>query len=144
MCFIGVRWCNSVTVCQGTIYCNCNDCNTAVNQPTPDNLYSTLLRWNDCWMRLLPPWLIWSYRDDTYYTSLHYLVSLSTGRSWFKNQLQQVECCDGDFCHSKCVLREREENIIWWNNYWGIEDMWSVMIHPAMMLLQPDKWGLPN
>lgn len=79
---------------------------------------------NDCWMHLLPPWLIWSYRDDTYYTSLDYLVSLSTGRSWFKNQLQQVECCDGDFCHSKCVLGEQKENIIWWNNYWGIEDMW--------------------
>lgn len=134
------------------VYCNCNDCNTSVNHSLPlltqqidtmcgydDGLMnSTRACWGKraCWMHLqLKRW---------HYTSLDYLASLSKGRSWFKKQLQQVECCDRNFCHSQCAPREPAENIIWWNNHWGIDDMWSMMIHPAMMPLQPDECGLPN
>lgn len=31
-----------------------------------------------------------SYRGDTYFTPLDWLASSSVGRSWLKNQLQQV------------------------------------------------------
>lgn len=67
-----------------------------------------------------------SYKGGTYHTSLDYLVSLSTGTSWFKNQLQQVECCDGDFV---TVYVYWGRNIIWWNNYWGIEEVaWFILL----------------
>lgn len=77
-----------------------------------------------------------SCRSDTYYTSLEYFVSLSTGMSWFKNQLQQVRALQWGFSSQKmCTKGARGEynfHEITTEVYKTCE---SVMIHPWMLPL---------